>query len=806
MISGKGVHTRHHVLVVGCRQDSLATVRQLLEAEGHRVAVADDNREALRLADLRPPCLLLLDMDTLGGSGLKLCRQMSADSRLASIPVAMMARGFESGLVEECGTLGNVDFIRKPFDPLGLRSRVQTLLRLHETLLVNAQGQEELRTISDASRDAIMMMDDRGAIVHWSRTAETMFGYPREEVLGRMLHALLVPSRFSEPFHKAFPGFQASGRGNIIGKPIEMVALRKGGEEFPVEVLVSPTRVQERWFAIGIVRDITARKQAETRTREAESAQRTTFESLPTGVVIIDAATRRIEQVNPAAAALLGAPADQIVGHVCHQHFCPSQEGRCPVMDLGQRIDDSQRELLHADGTRVPVRKSVRPIQFGGRGKLVEMFTSLSEEKGREEQYRALFECSLDALMALAPPQWRFTRANPACIRLFGARTEQDVLACEPWRLSPDFQPDGRPSAEKALEMILKAVEEGTNFFEWTHRRLDGTDFPATVLLTRMTVGGEHHLQAIVRDITEQRQTEARLAEERQSRESVELELLQAQRAETSAGLAVGIAREIRTSVQFIGDNAVFLREAFTSLLSLLDNCRAALASLASRGIDPSSAEALAAVEATAAEANLSLLTREIPAAIGQSLDDVSQVVRIVGALKDLSHPPSRDREPADLNRTIEGLVLVTRNLWKRVADLETELDPRLPEVPCFVDQISGALLDLIANAASAVESIGVRARGEKGSIRIVTRLDGNSAEIRVSDTGPGIPEEQWAAVFASGHAPCGAARGTGRGLAVTHQTVVKRHGGTLHFETQVGKGTTFVLRLPIRATERAAA
>jgi two-component system, NtrC family, sensor kinase len=523
-------------------------------------------------------------------------------------------------------------------------------------------------------------------------------------------------------------------------------------------------------------------------------------------VVIIDAATRRIEQVNPAAAALFGAVPDQIVGRVCHRHLCPAQERQCPVLDLGGEVDDSPRELLRADGSRHPIRKTVRPFRVGGRQKLLETFTSISEQQGRQEQYRALFECSRDALMALAPPSWHFTRANPACIRLFAGRNEQDILSYEPWMLSPDFQPDGRPSPEKALEMIHKAVAEGSNFFEWTHRRLDGHDFPATVLLTRMTIGGESHLQAAVRDISEQRQTEARLEEERQTRESVEMELWHSQRHEAAGQLAVGVAQEITTSAQLIGDNTMFLREAFGGLTAILDAYRDCLATLAAKGLDPSSNASLAAAEAAAAGANLDHLIREIPAAIGQSLDGLGQVSRIASAMKDFVHPGSGDREAVDLNKAIEATILVTRNKWKYVAELETDLDPRLPEVPCFIDQINQAILDLIVNAAHAIEDTGIRARGEKGSIRISTRQDGGCAEIRISDTGAGIPEERQARVFAARCTAGDFGPGAGQGLAIAHDTVVRKHGGTIHFETQAGKGTTFVVRLPVEAAERAAA
>jgi PAS domain S-box-containing protein len=134
--------------------------------------------------------------------------------------------------------------------------------------------------------------------------------------------------------------------------------------------------------------------------------------------------------------------------------------------------------------------------------------------RASEEKYRRLFESSQDAIMILEPPSWKFTSGNPATLKMFGAKNEREFTSREPWELSPERQPDGCASAEKAKEMIEMAVRKGSHFFEWTYRRIGGEEFPTDVLLTRMGQGEKMVVQANIRDITERKQAEGKAREQ----------------------------------------------------------------------------------------------------------------------------------------------------------------------------------------------------------------------------------------------------------------------------------------------------
>ncbi len=241
---------------------------------------------------------------------------------------------------------------------------------------------------------------------------------------------------------------------------------------------------------------------------EQSGLRRDVLDRIGAGVAIVDPRTRVIEWVNPTAAELLGAPAEQIAGQKCHRLLCSAEEEECPVLDRDKEVDNAERTLLRRDGRDLTVVKSVKRVCIDGEEKLLETFIDISERKRveqnrreSEDRYRALFETSSDAMMVLAPPDWSFISANAATLELFGVKDEETFKAFAPWQVSPATQPDGRPSSDKAREMIAIAMRQGSHSFEWRHQRRDGREIPASVLLTRLVLGGQTLLQATVRDL-----------------------------------------------------------------------------------------------------------------------------------------------------------------------------------------------------------------------------------------------------------------------------------------------------------------
>jgi signal transduction histidine kinase len=277
------------------------------------------------------------------------------------------------------------------------------------------------------------------------------------------------------------------------------------------------------------------------------------------------------------------------------------------------------------------------------------------------------------------------------------------------------------------------------------------------------------------------------------TRESVEIELRHAQKLEAVGRLAAGVAHEINTPIQFIGDNTRFLYDGFASVTQLVTAYQALRAATTDGAVDSA---LVREAEAAEAEVDWAYLMAEIPKAIGQTLEGVDRVATIVRAMKDFAHPQAEEKTPADLNAALRSTLIVARNELKYAAEVETELG-ELPPVLCYLGDLNQVFLNLLVNAAHAIADK-VGGSGEKGCIRVRTAQEEDSVVIAISDTGSGIAEEIRGKIFDPFFTTKEVGRGTGQGLAIARAIVVEKHGGTLDFETEPGHGTTFFIRLPV--------
>ncbi|MGE4559163.1 MAG: PAS domain S-box protein [Desulfobulbus sp.] len=260
------------------------------------------------------------------------------------------------------------------------RKKTEAALRRSEAL------GRRLSTAVEQSPASVIITDAKGTIEYVNQKFTQITGYSVREAIGknpRILKSGVMPEAiYTNLWETIAAGFEWKG---------ELQNKRKDGTLFWESISVSPIRNEIGIIThfIAIKEDITGRMRMEADLRENERIQRTLIESLPIGLAIIDSKTHVIEEVNPFAAALIGADREAIVGHPCHKFLCPGNEASCPISDLGQTVDNSDRIILRADGTEIPVLKTVRTIAIKGRAKMLECFVDIRERKKAEENVRS---------------------------------------------------------------------------------------------------------------------------------------------------------------------------------------------------------------------------------------------------------------------------------------------------------------------------------------------------------------------------------------------------------------------------------
>jgi signal transduction histidine kinase len=329
---------------------------------------------------------------------------------------------------------------------------------------------------------------------------------------------------------------------------------------------------------------------------------------------------------------------------------------------------------------------------------------------------------------------------------------------------------------QKTIDVLMNAAEE----------RISAGASPTELLAHNL------NLERVVQQKTETLKRQGELLKQAlQNLQLTQTRLLQAQKLESVGQLASGIAHEINTPMQYISTNIEFLEEASRGMSMITQSLQKIIAT-APVGIAQE-------LQSILEKADWEYLMEEVPAAITQSKNGITRVTSIVRAMKEFSHPSSKIKENVVVNKIIETTVLISRNEWKYVSRITTDLAIDLPPVPCHIDELGQVILNLVINAAHAIgEKLGRNPVGDKGEIHISTKLVDTFVEIRIRDTGSGIPVGIRERIFDPFFTTKEVGRGTGQGLTISHDVITKKHGGTLTFETEEGVGTTFIIHLPL--------
>jgi PAS domain S-box-containing protein len=523
------------------------------------------------------------------------------------------------------------------------------------------------------------------------------------------------------------------------------------------------------------------------RIEASEQQFRMLFHCTPNPMWLLDREKCRILRVNEAAERQYGFTAHEFetLDPVALE-AAPEDLANPEWLLEGDGLTQSVRRHRSKDGRVIDVELNV--MRFGLAGTPVSLVSvhDITERKEAEEEIVGAYSeterllSSIAAILIGVDSHDRVTRWNEVASATLGVRAIEAV---------------GRPLAdcrigwngEEVMRAIARVRADGGPLRVDDFCVLDSKGKERRLALTINRVGdGGHASGSIVllgSDVTEHR--------------TLTMQLAQAQKLEGIGQLAAGVAHEINTPTQYVGDNIRFLQDSWKTMRPLLD----AAVTVADSDPTPDQLETL---RTRLAESDLPFLLEECPKAINESLEGLDRVAKIVQAMKQFSHLGLEEKLAVNLNEAIASTITVTRNEWKYIADVETDFDAHLPLVPCLRGEMNQVVLNLLVNAAHAVNDVVSKSPGERGKIVIATRQEGRWASIRITDSGPGIPPAIHPRIFEPFFTTKEVGKGTGQGLALAHSIVVQKHGGQIWFETGEGQGTTFIVRLPL-ALENAA-
>jgi PAS domain S-box-containing protein len=659
-------------------------------------------------------------------------------------------------------------------------SRDITRSKETECRLSNAHHDAEL--FIDSVPSILIFLDINGRIKRWNRAAAEAFGISRAAATGQLLvscginwlsqglnsQIMAMPERME--LSRCRLRFNKDGEKRLLGLTLRWI---KTFASDNAELLIVAADITDREHADEDLLWKTAFLEAQTN-------------STGDGILIVDSEGNKLLQ-NRHIQGLFKVPQnivdhkdyESLLGHILRTVKDP-ERFREEIQYLSAHKNQTSRDEIELlDGTALEQYSSPVLGRFDEYYGRIWTFREVTERKRTEVILRQLSMAVEQSPVAveITDLHGMITYVNRTFVESSG------YAAAEVLGKSSNILKSGY-SSPADYHQLWETITAGGEWRGLFHNRKKTGEFyweSAVIRPMEDCDGTISHFLALKEDITE------KLAMEGQLRQSQKLEAI--------GQLAAGIAHEINTPIQYIGDNTGFMKESWRHLADLLAAAQKLRDELIPGIV---SQAALDSFDDCSRIADVDYLSRDIPQAIDQTLEGVQRVARIVNAMKEFSHPGSQEKQAVDLNRAIETTITISHNEWKYVAEVQTHLDPDLPLVPCLAGEINQVLLNLVVNAAHAVADASRQGRGCVGTITLATRRDGDWVEISVADTGTGIPEHVRDRVFEPFFTTKEVGKGTGQGLTLAHTVIVKRHGGSIWLNSEVGKGTTFFVRLPI--------
>jgi len=384
-----------------------------------------------------------------------------------------------------------------------------------QTTRSTEEKEERWRSLVENAPDIIMMVGHDGTIKFINRTVSS---FSVEKTIGTGVYDYTPPK-----YHKTLKS--SIERVFRTGRPTSYESAGDGpdGSISWYSTTVGPIKNSGKVTDVILIsRDVTGQKRAEEKIKESEEKYRNLVENIPdvswktdeNGKTIF--ISRNVKEMYGYSPEEIYKKGDSVWFRRIHPADIKKLKDAYGLLFKKAQKFDIEYRIKRKDGEWIWLHDKATSIYTENNiSYAIGLFRDITERKKAEdaikeseEKFRSIVESSIDAIMTLEPPSWKFTSGNPATVKMFNTKDEKTFISLGPWEVSPKCQPDGQLSAVKAKKMIMKAMKEGSNFFEWTHKRLNGNDFPATVLLTRVKLSDRTFLQATVRDMTDKKKIE----------------------------------------------------------------------------------------------------------------------------------------------------------------------------------------------------------------------------------------------------------------------------------------------------------
>ena len=636
-------------------------------------------------------------------------------------------------------------------------SRRSALAALHES-------QARMRLVLDGALDAVVSMDGHGLVTFWNSRAESMFGWPAVEALGRPVADLIIPPDYRAAHVRGLAKFHETGEGAVIGRRTELTALRRDGSRFPIELTITALSDGDTVFFNAFIADLTERQVAAAAARDAllrlaasEERYRALMEQANDAIVLLGA-DEHVYEVNQAAERLFGRAREDLIGQpyrsfvAGEERFASDASFRMVMTQGSTRVEN--RSLVRADGSRVAVEISAAMVRLGNEATTLAILRDVTERnraqsalRASEEQYRLLFEGNPHPMWIYDQTTLAFLEVNRAAVRHYGySRSEFLAMTIRDIRPPEDVAVLEQYRADTLRGETETPGPAGTSRI-WNHRKRNGEVIQVEITVSPLDFQGRDARLVLVTDVSEKRQLEARVQ--------------QSQKMETVGRLAGGVAHDFNNLLGVIVGYGELLERRLPDDPRLHKYVR----------------DILAAAE------RASGLTRQL---LAFSRRQVLQL-RLV-----------------DLNHTVAEMDSMLRRVIGEDIELVTHLQERLGCIKADPGQLEQILMNLAVNARDAMPRGGtltiatadVALAGEDGSAGAGLRR-GAYVCLTVADTGHGMTAEVRERLFEPFFTTKEAGRGTGLGLATVHG-IVSQSGGQITVESTPGAGATFKVFLPV--------